>query len=237
MRFLAVLVVAAACGDGSTTTLIDADGGVTLTLQAVHAEPAERAAPAVATAVWIDGVQGDLASFEYPGRDVALATPHTLELRAAGVVLATHHVDARDFDCLQEVPDAKMAGAAYCVYESGDIRFADDRAGGMNSGFCIGDGFCRAECYPLQPGCGAGQHCSSRVTSRAPFASHLGCVPVGARALHETCALIDDAAGAYDDCADGLLCVEGTCEALCVPDFGDVSHLIPGHAPELALCP
>jgi hypothetical protein len=163
-----------------------------------------------------------------------------VELRAGpGVVVARQELVIDRNGCLFNFPRAELLHQDFCGYDSGDLRFASERAV-EGERVCFGDSFCfpscfdDASCTPERP------RCTSRATSTSPFASHLACSPVGPRALGETCALVADPDGAYDDCGAGLLCVAGTCRTSCRPRSSDpgcaTCTYVPGHAPEIGVC-
>ena len=156
---------------------------------------------------------------------------HLIELRFEGVTVSKTIRIEPDF-CLTSFPNVIEYSEGYCMYESGDIRFGSNQAT-ATGGLCVGDGFCRPDCP-----CTTQERCTSRVVSTAPFVSHLGCAPVGPRAVGESCALIADPEGAYDDCGADLLCVSGTCRQRCIADGSSCAacEYVEGHAPELRIC-
>ena len=151
---------------------------------------------------YIDGVATNKVEITYDSADDAIGESFLVELRYGERAVAQFRATLSETSCLGRVDNPSRYRLSLCSYASGDLRFQSDSAF-SDSRSCIGDGFCHAICS-----CGL-DRCTSRITSREPFASHLGCAPVGPKALGEACALIADADGDYDDCGSNLLCVDG----------------------------
>lgn len=229
------VVVLAGCTDGMAPDLMPVmPTEVTLRVRAFAAEPTERPVPEPAPVVYIDGEATTERAWTYPTAEDVIASVHVLELRVGEAVIARRDIeDLGPAVRAAEVHVGALVDAtlAYCAFASGDLRYGLDHLVG-SMGQSTGDGFCLPACLPLGTDCGAGLRCTSRVVSTAPFASRLGCAPVGPKRLGESCTLIADPDGAYDDCGGGLLCVEGACRAVCTD-----GAYVPGHAPELRRCP
>lgn len=230
--WLALLV---ACGD-NTSSPPDASGGgepLTYRLVVLPGEPADRPLPEPLPTTLIDGVPTNELEVEYGSLEVAAGDVHRVELRHGDVVIARYETAPLATACVDVHPVAQYSQVV-CALESGDIRFLSERVEGAG-GACIADGFCGPRCA-----CGAGERCTSLVVSLDPFASHLGCAPIGDRREGQTCRLVDDPAGAFDDCGADLLCVEGRCRTACNPKnaacASGTCRFVPGHAPEIGIC-
>jgi hypothetical protein len=230
------------CGDNLGGAPPDVDAPATSTamtfrIGVVPSEPADRPPASPAPTVLIDGSARLAYEEEYPSEELALGRRHSVELRIADTVVASYEVVISKEGCLFQVEQATLYSQTICSYDSGDLRFGSDEARGDTT--CVGDGFCLASCRASD--CGTGERCTSRASSIDPFASHLACAPIGNRKLGQSCALIDDPAGAYDNCGADLLCVGGTCRTTCVPSAATPSctgcSYVPGHAPEIGICP
>jgi hypothetical protein len=243
VRF-AWLVLVCACGDDLRAAADGPDiplGSFEYKLHVAGAEPPERPPSAAPPTVFIDGVARSLIEELYPDEGSALGVRHLVELRtASGDIVRSFELAIDRNGCLFRFERAELLHQAVCAYDSGDLRFASERAL-QGSEICYGDAFCFPDCFddgscptPEQP------RCTSRATATAPFASHLACAPAGPRSLGESCALVADPAGAYDDCGAGLLCVEGTCRTVCRPRSAEpgcaTCAYVPGHAPEIGVC-
>ena len=160
-------------------------------------------------------------------------------LRGNGMELRT--IDVLDSDGLcverhERGQPPRRFWQTICLLWSGDLRLArarDDDGGWM----CDEPMICPAACGAHAP-CGAGQRCTSRRTT--PISTHMACAPIGPRSEGETCSLVQDPAGAYDDCGDGLLCERGVCQRLCslaeCSVAGPACQYIHGQPPELRFC-
>lgn len=230
-----LLLACAACGAGGKS------GGPPLDvrLQLFPDEPSDRPARPIAPVAYIDGVATQRADFHYDDGDAAFAVSHVAELRFGATVVASIDLTLVPHGCLDPVNDPGVTSytASICLYESGDLRFGSAESRGDT--VCVGDGFCTPACAPGGPsdGCGAGTHCTARASSMTPFASHLGCAPLGGKQLGDPCAFTADPAGAYDDCAAGLVCVDGACRATCAasPTCATCAY-VDGYPPELRAC-
>ncbi|MBX3157012.1 MAG: hypothetical protein KF773_13640 [Deltaproteobacteria bacterium] len=244
MRRLAWILGVCACGD-DVRPEPDAPGvppgSFQYLLRVTPSEPPDRPPAAAPAKVYIDGVARTALDLVYPDEGTALGERHVVELRAGAAVLASYELVIDREGCLDRFDRASLLQQDLCAFDSGDLRFASERAA-EGERVCYGDGFCFPRCFddsscasPAEP------RCTSRATSEAPFASHLACAPAGPRALGESCALVADPAGAYDDCALGLLCVAGACRRACRPRSSDPGcngcTYVPGHAPEIGVCP
>lgn len=210
------------------------DQTLAYSLGTISSEPFDRPAHVPAPVVYIDGVARSSLQIEYASVDDALPESHVLELRYGDQVVRSREVVLREESCLRDGPS--RYSQTFCVYESGDFRFSSD-----GSDHCVGDALCLPPCHPFrQPtGCAGATRCTSLVGSMEPFASHLGCAPIGPKTFGDACSVIaGEPLASYDDCGNGLLCVEGTCHLLCEgPSPGCPScDYVPGHAPELRVC-
>lgn len=206
---------------------------MTYRLAVTPAEPMDRPARSVRPTIFIDGVERSRLEVEYPSAEASYGAQHVLEMRFDGVTVVSKTLTIDDDFCLMRYPNVVGWSEGYCMYESGDFRLGGYQATTLMMGVCIGDFFCAPAC-----GCGVEERCTSRIASTVPLVSHLGCAPIGPRAVGETCSLIADPAGAYDDCGAGLLCVAGTCQQLCDQPFISCAQCeyVEGHAPELRVC-
>lgn len=234
---LAVLALLVACGDPTTSEPRDAASdapatGVMYELLTSHREP--RLDPHPTT--YIDGMMVDHVVAFYPTQERFAAASHTVELRSGAAVLSQLTIDAAVRGTCSGVPVPTSVQDVLCVLDHGELRFASTTIRG-DGGVCVGDGFCLPRCFPGdEVACPEDQHCTARVTSRDPLYTRMDCAPVGARTLGQTCAAVDDPAGAYDDCARGLICLGGTCRALCTAACSDCPA--PARYPdEIRVCP
>jgi hypothetical protein len=218
------------------------DGPLSYTVTAFWVAPMGAPAAEPKPVVYIDGVQAESVTYEYPSTASAKQAVHTIELRHGDQVVFSQSAPGADHHCLKYVGLATTTQQSWCAYANGDLRFGSDQAHGTTGEGCVGDGFCRPWCFPPAMYCEADERCTSIYTSLDPLASHLGCAPAGARSAGDTCTLVVDAAGMHDDCAAGLLCVEGTCRQTCLPGSMELPagctacSFVAGHAPELGIC-
>lgn len=161
--------------------------------------------------VFIDGVESTSFQHVYPGFTVPIH--HDIELRYAGQVLARMPASAAPGDC--GPPDAVWSSISQGVAAlvSGDLRYEGDHWQGDGQS-CIGDGFELAHC-----GCQPNERCAPRVVRAQPLFTQMACVPIGSNGSGAPCTLIDDPAGAYDDCGENLVCVAGRCTPFCDPSI------------------
>lgn len=222
-RVLAACLVVSCGSEGATPDATPPP--MTYRLGVFSAEPTDRPPRTEAPIVFIDGIERRQLEITYESQMASYGAEHVIEMRFGGPIVSKT-ITIEPGACLGQFPNAAEYSQAFCLYDSGDIRFGSVQVGG-----CIGDYFCLPTC-----GCGPLERCTSRVASTSPFVSHLGCAPAGPRKLGESCTLIADPDGAYDDCGGGLLCVGGTCHELCTPDDCASCSYIEGHAPELRVC-
>ncbi|MDB4957442.1 MAG: hypothetical protein JWO36_5011 [Myxococcales bacterium] len=212
-------------------------------LYAHHAEPQGPPASPVAPVIYYDSMPIERLAIDYPNYADAIGMQHTVELRYGTIVLAslarTIGVQDNAEACSEKHMNAPLTtySETLCEYDNGEFRIEFADAATADGGGCLGDAFCPPRCgtSATYTGCPTGTHCTSRVTSVDPFASYLDCAPIGNKQLGDACTLIADPAGAYDDCADQLLCASGTCQALCSDACASCDY-VPGHAPELRIC-
>ncbi len=237
MRSSLLLFSLAACGDNASIPSVDAPStpSVSYRLVAVPSEPADRPPPDVKPQVFIDGVETAELVKIYPDIAAAIADVHRVELRYGTTVIAARDAGPSATSCMPNDAITEYR-QGLCEFDSGDLRFGSETITGTQ-GVCVGDGFCLSGCN-----CGATERCTSRIVSTTPLASHLGCAPIGPRTLGQTCTLIADPAGAFDDCGAKLLCVGGTCAVTCDPRMGSdpcvtgTCSFVPGHAPDIGVC-
>jgi hypothetical protein len=223
-----------ACDGRAAPSLVDAGTQLQYRLSIVRSEPDFRPPHDPAPSIFINGVEAESLTIDYPDLAAASSDRHRVELRHGDHVIAQLETAPSAGGC-ELLGPIRSFEQSLCGFDSGDLRYAGyfvmtDR------GTCIGDGFCRPACD-----CGRGERCTSRVVLRDPLASHLGCAPIGPGSAGDACSLIDDPAGAYDSCGDRLLCVDGTCRSLCNPQLAGACRVgrcvyVPGHAPELGVC-
>jgi hypothetical protein len=215
-RAAIMLALAAACSGDDLPRVMDAPpdpgGPVDLTAAVMKTvnEPLE-------LSIRIDGERAEPAPpydgqimRHYADRDALGAVRITFELLDGGEVL-----DAVTTDPLDAALQCRVAHDAHlvmhqtmCAYRNGELRYASTT---VNS--CVADGFCRSRC---QDGCGAGMKCGASFTSAALRHSRVDCVPAGIVAAGGACGFAAGAGGRYvDDCADGGLCIDGTCRRTC----------------------
>ncbi|MBA3459218.1 MAG: hypothetical protein H0T46_04605 [Deltaproteobacteria bacterium] len=202
-------------------------------------EPSDRPGPIyyAPVHVFVDGrVTRSLTSM----REEELAGKHTFELRQAGKVLLSRTYDFEDGLCVRRIeqpgyPSTTRHTQIICSYWSGDLRLGvARRAAGSSCEFV-----CMPECGDHAP-CAPGDRCTTRTTSIYPALGHLGCAPIGPKAAGDPCALIDSAGGAYDDCGENLICVGDKCQRTCDARYCEDHpgcRYVPGHPPELRICP
>ena len=232
-RYATALIVLAACDVSDSPP---PPPPFTYELRVVPAEPGDRAPSAAPPRVVIDGMETLDLNIEYASLELALASTHRIELRQGDVVVAAVDVVPEPNSCLDRVTSPDHLEKRYCGFDSGDLRFAVDEVSSPTQG-CHADGTCIPRCLP---GTCPGEKCTSRAPLLVPFSSHLACAPIGPRLLGETCSYLASEAGAYDDCAEGLLCVDGACRTLCrqfTAGQCDGCAYVPGHAPEIGICP
>ncbi|MBA3459217.1 MAG: hypothetical protein H0T46_04600 [Deltaproteobacteria bacterium] len=234
-----LVALLASCAEPEDPEIVTAPGGpIAFSLSVRSYEPYDRFPPAEQPRIYIDGVEQSAIEQLFPSIEAADDAVHLIELRYGSAIVRKrfHRVGAAS-GC----PDVHPTEMRHelCAYWSGDIRFGSSYATGR-FGTCVGDGFCAAGCGRGANPCPDGERCTSRATLLDPFASHLACAPIGPKRKGEACALIDATGGAYDDCAGDLLCVEGTCQAVCTEiecSMMPGCRYVPGQPPELRLCP
>ena len=224
-----LLGVAAAC-----------DSPLDYSLSVSPREPGDRPRHVPAPVTYIDGEPRTSLVIQYASADEAIGDTHVIELRHGDQVVRSITITVSDRTCFGPLSEVTRYGLHYCSYDSGDLRLFSASAF-ADHGSCIGDVFCIPVCSPQHAtsSCAEPLRCTSLITSIEPLASHLGCAPVGSRQLGDSCTLTAGEDGtSYDDCGRGLLCVDGTCHALC--GFGlppcDPCEYVAGHAPEVRVC-
>lgn len=225
MRWIAVLFVATACTDAPSPVALEYRVGVS------RDDPFDREPSATPPVLYINGEQVNTVTMVFDPREEANDASYVIEMRHGERVVSRVERYVLDNDSLERAPNAPWASTSFCGYDNGDIRFGSESAYGGG----IGDGFCEPSCAPGY--CGAGLRCASRIMSTSPLASHLDCVPIGAKKRGEACSLVADADSAYDDCGESLVCVDGTCRALCRRnadcDATSSCAYLTGHAPKI----
>lgn len=227
------------CGWGLLSAIACSDP-MTFSISLIEGEPTDRPLAEIQPAVFINGEAVRQLDVVYESPEAAEGTWHRIELR-----YGTSSVSALDFQisresCLFQVESATAYHQSFCALSSGDLRFASERAvGGDDS--CLVDAFCLPACgkHLGNDGCSPSERCTSLVTSTSPLASHLGCAPIGEQGVGQACALEASDTGSFDNCGRDLLCVEGVCRPVCLGNSNSCPGCtyIPGHAPELRLCP
>ena len=162
---------------------------VQLSAQLIPAEPADRPAPPVAPTSYIDGVATNELDLLFPTEAPAIGSDHHVELRYGQLTVASFDISVSLVSCLGRVPVATSYQETLCEFASGDLRYAGDEAIGPSNG-CIADAQCVPACFPEADECPINEHCTSRVVSTSPLASHLGCAPLGTKHLGDACELI-----------------------------------------------
>jgi hypothetical protein len=189
-----------------------------------HFEP--RADPPT---VFIDGVATTTMSTTYESRVAAEGVVHLVELRYADQVIASFPVPVSPMFCQRGTLTKVHQSVA--VYDSGDLRsygFAYQTDGGI----CAGEPARGPDCD-----CASDERCGLRVVRDEPRFTHLGCTPMGTKQVGEACSLTQDPGGAYDDCADNLICYQGTCHAPCQTTVCSTTCVQPdGYPTEATLC-
>ena len=218
---LSVLVVVAllGCEDDSVTYRV-----------AVHRQDSvsARPAPVVPAAVYIDGVLSASHERVYESTEAYLAAEVVVELRHGDLVLDTLIAGGRT---------CGVTGPIESVFES--VAAFDHGELGLWSLGVEGADPCIADLYegPTCGACGAGEHCTSVMTSLDPPFSKLACAPAGGRLLGEACAWQAGPDGYVHDCAADLLCVDATCHAVCTEAVCPGCVFAEGHASQLRVCP
>jgi hypothetical protein len=98
-----------------------------------------------------------------------------------------------------------------------------------------------SQCNPLtQSGCAAGEKCTWLLDAVVPqYIGHIGCAPMGARDVGESCMYGPPGCDGYDDCKKGFVCGdyrggEGVCKQLCDQQGGfpmcDAQHSCVTHS-------
>ena len=226
---MAVLGLLAACSSDPHITLDGSPPAVPFTYElGVFQREAPRADPAT---IYIDGVATSTISTGYPNASFADGVMHLVELRYADQVIASYPVTVHTAPpfCTQG-PLAKQSEGVEEL-DSGDLRM-----GGLfeysSAGNCHGDPAPFPHCQ-----CSTAERCGLRVMRDEPLFTHLGCTPIGTKQVGEACSLTPDPDGAYDDCADNLICYQGTCHAPCNTTGCTTSCVQPeGYPNEAAIC-
>jgi hypothetical protein len=205
---MAVLGLVAACSAPPDVNLVDGgQGPIHYTLH-VNFDGTRADMPQV----FIDGVE--MQSFDgfYP--NFASPIHHEIELRYADQVLARMPVGAAAGDCGGS-PDTVWSSIDEYVGAliSGDLRYEDAEWRG-DTAQCVEDGVGVAHCE-----CSASERCAPRIIRADPTFTQMACAPIGANGSGDPCTVIDDPAGAYDDCGENLVCIAGTCTPFCSPDI------------------
>jgi hypothetical protein len=226
LAFAAVIVfVIGACGDGDGQLSADAaapdaatDGPLQYSMQ-VFARPWVPAEPEPLV-VLIDGELADpdgntRAQVERTYSSSAEARTKTMAIEVyLGDTLIAARTD-RPGECSVLFDDFGAIlneFVSWCLLDNGEVRFGSIECESA-TGTGAGDGFCAARCSPsaTMDTC-ADDRCGLVVKLADPYYAHVDCVPVGDRAVGESCSI--DADG-YDDCVEGAGCHEGTCRAWC----------------------
>ena len=239
---LALLLAGCSAQHAAQAPSPDAFPGLHYELIVLPTEPAQRPPRTLPPQVFIDGVARTSITLDYASYADALQLSHEVQLRAGDVIVADYVAGSGEIsNCSFHFMGAPVTSYSegVCEYDSGDLRAGSSDGTTANGGGCNGDSFCTAQCSPANAAyCGAGMHCTARAPSIDPLYSHLACAPLGTKQLGDACSFIPDRSGAYDDCADGLLCVAGTCHALCniVPPTCTPCTYVDGEPPELTVC-
>jgi hypothetical protein len=174
--------------------------------------------------VYIDGVA--TMSFHHTYPDFSVPIQHEIELRYGDQVLQHMSMSAAPGGC-PAPPSAVWSNIEQDVdaLVSGDLRLVADDWRGI-TGFCTGDGGGDANhCGDCPNG-----RCAPRILRAQPLFTQMACVPTGSNGSGDPCTVIDDPAGAYDDCGENLVCIAGTCTPFCSPDIPD------DYPPETTTC-
>ena len=77
----------------------------------------------------------------------------------------------------------------------------------------------QAGCDPVeQTGCDPNQKCAPVLISGDPMEAETRCVPNGDKAFQEPCSFGDPGDNGFDDCSEGLTCLDGECFPICSGD-------------------
>lgn len=237
MRRVAFCLLLVACGDGDDG---DGDAPVAYELR-VWADAAELGA----LEVFIDGEATTTLSRQYADQDELAAARTRIELRDGALVVDTLELSPafEAASCTQGVGEPTRVYQAVCSAGNGELRRAsimvDHVAPDGDTGTCVGDSFCVADC--TLAGCGAGQKCASAFVDGDLRYSKLACVAAGAGGTGAACTWSADASGRWgDDCDHRNVCVDGTCRERCAGPgtcAGDATCTRPpGHAREVTVC-
>lgn len=219
---LAAVTVLAACGNAAPTpdalpSTIDYRLFVTL--------DGSRQLP---LSVSIDGVQTNDLHTTYERSQEGTTVHHTIELRYQDAVLLRRDVLSNLSSCNADLGNGVLSyEESYEELDSGDLRALGDDIRGV-SWVCNGDAFGIAGCWQ-----GAADRCAPVVELAAPLFTRLSWVPAGPKQHGDACAFTDDPAGAYDDCANGLFCYQGSCHTLCLDG---AAPAIDGYPREVRIC-
>ncbi|HEY5920346.1 MAG TPA: hypothetical protein VIV11_01690 [Kofleriaceae bacterium] len=245
VRAATIAILLAGCADHEPPTTNEPgdepafEFGLSATWSTPYGAPEVEPRPAV----FIDGIETMSLKLSYGSFADAEGQQHLVELRHGALVVESFPVTV-DRACLNLPGIPLHTSVSLCAYSHGELRFGSDTGSVMQDadtiGACVGDGFCRPDCFPPDVYC-MGRRCTSIYGSVDPLATHLGCAAIGSQAVGETCSLVTDDAGTHDNCGAGLLCVTGVCRSTCIvggvlPQNCAHCSYVPGHAPEIGLC-
>lgn len=176
-------------------------------------------------AVWIDGAQTSDVHETYDRSQAGTTVRHTAELRYQDAVVLRREVSDTLSPCNADETNLVSFEDSLFALDSGDLRPGSTTLRGISWG-CVGDGFGIAGCWQ-----GTDRRCAPVIELAMPLFTRLDWVPAGPKLHGDACSFTPDPNGAYDDCAAGLFCYQGTCHTLC-----DNGQTIDGYAGEVLLC-
>ena len=219
---LAVVVLLAACGShGASAPMPDAvavpstiDYRLFVGLQSMRGLSA-----------WIDGAPTSDVHETYDRSQAGITVHHTAELRYQDTVIVRREVSDTLSPCNGDETDLVSYEDSLIALDSGDLRYGGTTLRGISWG-CVGDTFGIAACWQ-----GTSRRCAPVIELATPLFTRLDWVPAGPKLHGDACAFTPDPNGAYDDCAAGLFCYQGTCHTIC-----NAGQTIDGYPSEVLLC-
>jgi hypothetical protein len=187
-----------------------------------------RPLPAIPATLYIDGVARQSLELTFAANDAYRETRFAVELRYGDLVLDT--LIAGGQSCGDGTIETVFEDIA--TFDHGQLTLWSFSISGEDP--CIADLFEWPGCITA---CSVGEHCTSVMTSLDPPFSRLACAPIGPRVSGEACAWQPSADGYVQDCGTDLLCVDGTCRALCTEGACFECPPVEGHSSQLRVCP
>jgi hypothetical protein len=175
--------------------------------------------PAAPLRTRIDGVFRSTVYYEYPDVPAYEAATIRFELLDGEEVIDSFDVDLSeqlemDFGGQCRPGTLFYVDNSMCGYDHGEIRVSSVHLVHFEGAGCGPQPSCQWSRCPIA--CGSGLKCSAAFTSSELRYSRVQCVAAGARTDGETCTFQLGTDGRWsDDCADQLVCLQGTCRPQC----------------------